>query len=85
MKANDREWLERYLEARRKRLREGTELTHRMLNRSREQIALSAELLKFEVPVVWHPEPPKQEAITTQPHNRVKRSRRPHEQCAPCS
>ena len=48
-------WVERYIAAKLERLRAGSDLTHELLRRSREQIAKSKELLQAEVPTVWHP------------------------------
>jgi hypothetical protein len=53
-----KEWIDRYIAARRRRLNAGTALTNEMLRRSHEQIARSHELLNNQIPRVWHPEAP---------------------------
>ena len=53
MLPSDREWLESYLSACKERRRTANELTSEMLRRSREQIAMSKNLLKIAVPRVW--------------------------------
>jgi hypothetical protein len=56
---NDRDWRD-YIKALIKRGRIKEDMTHQMLRRSREQLARSEELLRQPVPVVWHPEQPKE-------------------------
>jgi hypothetical protein len=59
MSTDDAEWIASYLAVRIERMKAAHELTREMLSRSYEQLAKSEELLKFGVPAVWHPEPPK--------------------------
>jgi len=57
MLPHDREWLERWLAARKARLRAGHALAREQLRRSRDQIKRSHDLLKYDVPKVWPGEP----------------------------
>jgi len=53
----EKELLDLYI-AKLERIRAGTDLTAEMVSRSREQIAISWDLLKSaEAPKVWHPDP----------------------------
>lgn len=50
-------WSLQCLTVRLERLKAANELTREMLRRSYEQLAISKDLLKRDVPKVWHPEP----------------------------
>ncbi|WFU74847.1 hypothetical protein [Bradyrhizobium sp. CB2312] len=56
----EREWRD-YIKVHIERHRAKEEMTHEMLRRSWEALARSEELLRLPVPVVWHPEPPKEQ------------------------
>ena len=67
-------WTERYIERvelvteeRLLRQRISRELTQEMLRRSRDQIAISHDLLSREVPKVWHPESPQKKRFAVGP------------------
>ena len=53
------EWLEAIVAGQLERQRSANELTKQIVIRAYERIAISEALLKFKVPRVWHPEPPK--------------------------
>lgn len=54
-----KEVLERYIAQQLGRVNAGTDLTKEMLQRSREHIAKSVDILRStEVPKVWHPQAP---------------------------
>ena len=53
------EWAHSYIEVELRRFHRGNEVTQRQLERSRERIELSIELLEMPVPQLWHPKPPR--------------------------
>lgn len=59
MLLRDREWLERWLVARRARMRLGRDLTRAQLRRSRDQINKSYDLLKYDGSKVCPEQPPR--------------------------
>jgi hypothetical protein len=55
-----REWLEQSLATLAARTRASTDLTQKMVLRSRRLLDTSKGLLRFEVPKTWHPKPPQE-------------------------
>jgi hypothetical protein len=52
------DWVAKFTSAKLDRLRAGNDRTRELLRRSNGLIAKSEDLLKAEVPKVWHPGPP---------------------------
>ncbi|GGI23114.1 hypothetical protein [Bradyrhizobium guangdongense] len=60
MLPEDREWLRKHLNERVHRHQAKEDMTRELLRRSWDALSRSEELLRLPVPVVWHPEPPKE-------------------------
>jgi hypothetical protein len=53
MSPGDQEWLERFLQHRRERMRAISDLTREQLRRSYDQLKKSYELLRQQPPKIW--------------------------------